>query len=342
MPRPLLAMALAVACVSPAWATPPKVVTDIAAVHSLVSRVMDGAGEPDLLIPPGASPHFHALKPSDAKTLREAGIIIKIGPQLSPWMDRPLTSLAGSAQRLRLLEQPGTITLPARTGATFEPHDHAETGHDGHETEAHGAPAHGPDEHAHGHDAHASGDDAHAHGSEDHAHDHGPIDAHAWLDPENGKLWLSVIADALSELDPGNAALYGANAAAGADEIDAAIRDTRAILAPMQDLRFIVFHDAYQYFERRFGLTAVGAIALSDASPPGPARIAELRERVAAMGVSCALTEPQFDLDLVMTVFGDRDIKTAVVDPAGSSIPLGPGMYPDLIRSIGTALAACD
>ena len=110
----------------------------------------------------------------------------------------------------------------------------------------------------------------------------------------------------------------------------------------MQDLNFIVFHDAYQYFEHRFGLRAAGAIALSDASPPGPARIAELRERVAALKVTCALTEPQFDLDLVQTVFEGHDLKTAVVDPAGSGIPLGPDMYPDLIRSVGTALASCN
>lgn len=309
MPRSLLFAALTAVLAVPAWAEPPKVVADIAAVHSLVSQVMAGVGQPDLLIPPGGSPHFYALKPSDAKKLREADVIIKIGPQLSPWMDRPLTSLAGSAKRLRLLEQPDTITLPMRTGATFEPHDH--------------------------------GDEDHGH---DHHHDHaagGPIDSHAWLDPENGKIWLGVIAEALAGTDPDNAARYHANAAAGVAQIDAAVEDTRTIVAPLQDLRFIVFHDAYQYFEHRFGLTAVGAIALSDASPPGPARIAELRDRVAGLDVTCALTEPQFDPDLLETVFRGRGVKTAVVDPAGDSIALGPGMYPELIRSVGKALAAC-
>ena len=311
MSRSLLALALATGFALPAWAAPPHVLTDIAPVHSLVSRVMAGVGEPDLLIPPGASPHFHALKPSDARKLREAQVVIKIGPQLSPWMDRPLTSMAGSARRLQLLEQPQTITLPARTGATFEPHaQHGEQHPDAHD---HGDPQDG-----------------------------GAIDAHAWLDPENGKAWLPVIAKALSELDPEHAPLYHANAEAGAAEIEAAAQETRAMLAPLHDLRFVVFHDAYQYFERRFGLTATGAIALSDASPPGPARIAELRERVAALDVSCALTEPQFDLDLVRTVFDGHEVKTAIVDPAGASIPLGPQMYPELIRSVGRALADCD
>jgi len=311
----LLFAGLTAVFAAPAWAAPPQVVTDIAAVHSLVSRVMDGVGKPDLLIPPGGSAHFYALKPSDAKKLRGAEIIIKIGPQLSPWMDRPLTSLAGSARRLRLLEQPGTITLPVRTGTTFEPHPH------------HGAAGH--DDHAH------DRADPQDHPSE------GEIDSHAWLDPGNGKIWLGPIAGTLAEMDTQNAARYHANAAAGVDEIDDAVEDTRAILAPVQDLRFIVFHDAYQYFEHRFGVAAVGAIALSDATPPGPARIAELRDRAAKLGVACALTEPQFDPDLMRTVFRGHDVKTAVVDPAGDSIPLGPQMYPELIRSVGKALADC-
>ena len=117
--------------------------------------------------------------------------------------------------------------------------------------------------------------------------------------------------------------------------------DTRAALASVQDLHFIVFHDAYQYFEHRFGLNAAGAIALSDAAPPGPSRLAELRARVSDLSITCALTEPQFDADLVATVFRGHDITTAVIDPIGSSIPPGPQMYPELIRSVGTALADC-
>ena len=125
-------------------------------------------------------------------------------------------------------------------------------------------------------------------------------------------------------------------------QLAALSREIEEGLAPVRGNNFIVFHDAYQYFEHRFGLRAAGAIALSDASPPGPARIAELRERVAALKVTCALTEPQFDLDLVQTVFEGHDLKTAVVDPAGSAIPLGPDMYPELIRSVGAALTSCN
>ncbi|WP_415393904.1 zinc ABC transporter substrate-binding protein [Paracoccus sp. SJTW-4] len=319
MSRPLLALALA-ALAAPAAAEAPRVVADIAPVHSLVARVMQGVGEPALLVPPGASPHFHALRPSDAQALQAAQIVVTVGPELAPWLDRPLATLAGTATRIDLLHSPGTTVLPTRSSALFEAHSHDD----------HAAPD-DHDDHDHDHDGHDDGG----------SHDQGATDPHAWLDPENGKLWLNIIAAALAEADPDNAALYRANATEGAAEIDAATADTSAEVAPLDGLRYVVFHDAYQYFENRFGLPAAGAIAISDASPPGPARIAELRERTAKMGVTCALTEPQFDPDLIATVFQGRNVATAVLDPIGAQIPPGPQMYPALIRSIGAALAGC-
>lgn len=322
MSRPLLALALA-ALAAPAAAEPPRVVADIAPVHSLVARVMQGVGEPALLVPPGASPHFHALRPSDAQALQAAQIVVTVGPELAPWLDRPLATLAGTATRIDLLHSPGTTVLPTRSSALFEAHSH----------DNHAA----PDDH----DDHGDHDRDHAEHDDADSHDHGATDPHAWLDPENGKLWLNIIAAALAEAEPDNAALYRANATEGAAEIDAATADTRTEIAPLDGLRYVVFHDAYQYFENRFALPATGAIAISDASAPGPARIAELRERTAEMGVTCALTEPQFDPDLIATVFQGRNVATAVLDPIGAQIPPGPQMYPALIRSIGAALAGC-
>ena len=311
MSRPLLVLAL-VTMATPVTAEPPRVVADIAPVHSLVARVMEGVGEPALLVPPGASPHFHALRPSDGQALQSAQIVVTVGPELTPWLDRPLESLAGTATRIDLLHSPGTTVLPSRSGALFE---------------------------AHSHDDHDDHDDHGEH--DDNGHAHGPTDPHAWLDPENGKRWLDSIAAALAGADPENSAVYHANAIQGAAEIDAAAAETQARIKPLRGLRYVVFHDAYQYFENRFGLPATGAIAISDASAPGPARIAELRERTAEMGVTCALTEPQFDPDLIATVFQGRNVATAVLDPIGAQIPPGPQMYPALIRSIGEALAGC-
>lgn len=309
----------------------PKVVADIPPVHGLVARVMAGVGEPSLLIRPGASPHGYAMKPSEASALQSAQVVFFVGPELTPWLMRPIETLAPKAAHVELLDAPGSVMLPTRTGATFEPHDHGDHDHGDHDHEGHD---HGPE----GDAAHGP-DDGHDHAHDGHSHD--GIDPHAWLDPENGKAWTRAIAAELAKIDPDNAAAYAANADAAVAEIDAAEAETKSALAPISNLRFVAFHDAYQYFENRFGVHAAGAVSLSDATTPSPARIAELRKRVAEMGVTCALSEPQFDPDLLNTVFDGSGVKTAVIDPIGAEIPTGQGFYPALIRKLGAALTAC-
>lgn len=331
MSRPIFTT-LAVALLPCAgWAEAPRVVADIPPVQSLVARVMQGVAEPALLIRPGASPHGYQMKPSEAAALDAAQAVFFVGPELTPWIERPLQSLATDAVQVELLAAPGTVTLATRSAATFGGHDDAGA--------APGGGMQGAGRDAAGTDGPAR-DDAAADGH-DHAHDHGGIDPHAWLDPENGKAWLAAIADELARLDPPNAATYAENARAGAVEIDAAAADTQAVVASLGPLRFLVFHDAYQYFENRFGLTAAGAVSVSDASTPSPARIAELQQAVATLDVTCALAEPQFDADLVTAVTQGHDVRTAVLDPVGAALPPGPQMYPELIRSIGAALKAC-
>ena len=344
----------------PARAEPPQVAADIAPVHSLVAQVMAGVGTPELIVRPGASPHGYALRPSEAGALQDADLVVWIGPELTPWLDRSLDTLAPEAARLTLLAQDETRTRPFRTGATFAAHDHGAAedahGHE-HEDEDHGhddahahADEHGHEEHEHEHESgeHAHGDheDAeHAHDDhaqdEAHAHDHTGTDPHAWLDPANGKAWLDVIAAELSRADPGNAGTYLSNAADAKAEIDATVADIEARLDGMGDLSFVVFHDAYQYFEARFGLSAAGAISLSDATDPSPARIAELREMVAARGIDCAFAEPQFAPGILEAVFSETDAEVAVIDPMGTEIAPGPDFYPALLRSVADSFARC-
>jgi zinc transport system substrate-binding protein len=329
MRRLLLSAVPAILLSAPALAEVPSVAADIAPVQGLVARVMDGVGEPALIIQQGASPHEYSLRPSEAAALENADIVFWIGESLTPWMAETVETLAGDATVVELLDVPGTVTLPYRTGATFEAHDHGDHDHD-HDHD------HG-DDHAHDHD-HDHGED-HAH--DDHGHSHDGLDPHAWLDPENAKLWLDAIAAELSAADPANAAAYAANAAAGRAEIDAASAEAAATVAPLKDGGFIVFHDAYQYFEARFGLAAAGAISLSDASEPSPARIAEIQGVVADLGVVCVFSEPQFNAGLVATVMDGSAAKTAVLDPLGTTIEAGPGFYPALIRQLSASMAGC-
>ena len=361
-------MALAGSLAGAAWAEAPRVATDIAPVHSLVARVMDGVGAPDLIIQKGASPHGYSLRPSEAGALQEAEIVFWIGPDLTPWMTDAAETLAGDARIVTLLDLPATTRLEFREGALFEAHSH-EGEHDhgddhGHEADHDHAKAEHEHEHEHeaGHDhdhdhdhdhakaehdhEHEAGHD-HDHGHEDHAtdhdhgHAHGAHDPHAWLSPANAAAWLDAIAATLSEADPQNADAYAANAAAGKAELDALTEDVAQRLAPVKDRDFIVFHDAYQYFEDAFGLSAAGAISLSDATDPSPARIAEIQGRIREEGVDCVLAEPQFNEGIVATVTEGTAVNTGVVDPMGSTLDLGPGFYPALIRDLATQLAEC-
>lgn len=318
MSRKLLSLSLTATLMGgAAFAEVPRVAVDITPVHSLVARVMDGVGTPDLIIQSGASPHEYSLRPSEASALQEANVFFWIGPDLTPWLTEAIETLAPHAAITTLLETEGTIELKFREGALFEAHDH--------------------DDHAEeeGHDDH---DD---HAKEEGHDDHGAHDPHAWLSPQNAANWLIVIAGQLSAADPENAGAYFANAAAGRAEMDALMTQVNATLDPVRSGRFVVFHDAYQYFESDFDFPASGAISIGDASDPSPVRIAEIQKRIADEGISCVLAEPQFNAGLVTTVLGGSDANTGVIDPLGSDLEPGATLYPQLINNMATGLAGC-
>ncbi|WP_047996634.1 zinc ABC transporter substrate-binding protein [Puniceibacterium sp. IMCC21224] len=321
MSRTLLPASLAAALIGgSALAQAPSVAVDIAPVHSLVARVMQGVGTPDLIVQPGASPHQYALRPSEARGLQEADLVFWVSAGLTPWLDGAIETLAADASVTELLESDGTVTLDFREGALFEKHVHSGEAHDDHAEEEH-------DDHTE-HDDHAG-------------HDHDKHDPHAWLSPQNASNWMNVVAAQLSAADPENAGIYFANAAAGRVEIATMITEVNTMLEPLRGNRFIVFHDAYQYFETDFDFPAAGAISISDASDPSPARIAEIRERIAAEDINCVLAEPQFNPGLAATVLDGSNADTAVIDPMGSDLEIGPALYLQLIRNLATSLAKC-
>ena len=341
-----------------AWADVPQVATDISPVHSLVAQVMEGVGEPALIIAPGASPHEYSLRPSEAGALQEADLVFWIGPDLTPWMTDAIDTLASNAVVTTLMDADGTTVLPFRESALFEAHAHGDEDHD------HGKDhdEHGHDDHAdhddHGHEDHADHDDHgheepadhddHAHEEhadhEDHGHDdhaHGAHDPHIWLSPDNGAVWLNAIAAQLSAIDPDNAGTYYANAAAARDDLAATRTEIETILDPVRDRNFIVFHDAYQYFETAFNFPASGAISVSDATDPSPARIAEIQDRVKDQGVTCVLSEPQFDPGIVEAVMEGSEARTGVLDPLGSDLEPGTDVYGQVLRNLAKTLADC-
>ncbi|HMQ92550.1 MAG TPA: zinc ABC transporter substrate-binding protein [Amaricoccus sp.] len=327
-----VAAALALAAMpGAAAASPPVVATDIAPVQSIVARVMAGVGAPGLVVPPGASPHGYALRPSEAELLQEAGLVVWVGPALDPWLAGPIDTLAAEAARVTLQDAPGIRLLPIRSGGPFEPHEH-DHGQD------HGQAGEAAD-HDHDHDHGTEAADAdHDH---DHEHEHGGPDGHLWLDPGNAVAAARAVAAALAPLDPENAAAYAANAEAFATEMAELSSEIEDRLAPVRGQRFIVFHDAYQYFEDRFDMPAAGSVSLQEGVAPGAARVAEIHDRVRDAQISCAFTEPQFEPKLLGTVIEGAGVRTDVLDPIGAALPPGPDLYPALMLGLADSLAEC-
>lgn len=300
---------------SSAIADVPNVSVDIAPLHSLVASVMNGVGVPSLIIPPGSSPHDHQLRPSEAKAMQDANIVFWMGEELTPWMENAVKTLSSNASVTTFLENDKTSLLEFREGALFEAHDHDDEEHD--------------DEH-----------DEH----DDEEHDeqgHGSHDPHAWLSPNNAKAWLDVIAAQLSSYDTENAGVYFTNAASAKSEIEMMIAEINLALDPIRGGKFIVFHDAYQYFENDFDFQASGAISIGDASDPSPARIAKIQKRIRDEEINCVLAEPQFKANLVQTVMEGSQANTNVIDPLGAGLKPGILLYNKLIKNMAQSLADC-
>ena len=150
-----------------------------------------------------------------------------------------------------------------------------------------------------------------------------------------------MIATALSKIDPTNSDIYFANATQAKADIDTVISELEETLAEFRGTNFIVYHDAYQYFEKRFDVLAAGSISLGDVSDPSPARIAEVRKKVEELGITCVFSEPQFNSELVRTVSDRVSVKTRVIDPLGTQFTLGPDFYLNVLRGIAQSMASC-
>lgn len=324
--------ALLTSAALPAWAEVPSVVTDIPPVHALVAEVMGDLGSPELLLAKGASEHDFQLRPSQAASVADAGLVVWIGHELTPWLEAPLENRPAGSASLALLDAPGTVTQGyGEAGAHADDGEaHTEAGHD-HEAE----PA---KEEGHDHEG-----EAHSEAEGDaHDHAHSGADPHAWLDPGNGKVWLGLIAAELSRLDPDNAATYAANAAAATQRIDQLDAEVAAILAPAEGKPIVTFHDAYGYFFGHYGLTIAGTIALGDAASPGAQRLSALRDTMEAGEVLCIFPEVQHDAALVTQMAEGTGARIGgALDPVGSSLEPGPGAYAALLRGMAQTIADC-
>lgn len=290
-----------------------KVITTIRPIHSLAASVMLGVAEPRLLVDGMASPHTFVMKPSDAKALAASTILIRVSESLEPFTQKLIPSLPKQVKVLTLEAIPGLTLHAMRTGATFEAHD--DGAHKGH--------GHGPK-----HAATKPGPGA-------------ATDGHIWLDPDNAKAIARYIAEALAASAPSHAATFRANAEALASRIDGLAKDLGEIVKPAVGRSYIVFHDAYQYFERRYGLEPAGSVTVSPDVPASAKRIAALRRKVIDLKVACVFAEPQFAPKLIEPIIETTPARRGTLDPLGAAIPTGPDQYFGLMRNLATDLRAC-
>jgi zinc transport system substrate-binding protein len=302
-----------------------KVVTSIKPIHSLASYLMDGVGKPDLIVDGFNSPHGFSMKPSHAKMLQNADLIFWIGEDLESFLEKPLNSIAKKAEKIELIEIKGLNVLKFRERNIFDEHDH-----DDH--------AKKEDDHD-DHDDHDKKEDDHDDHDGHEGHGHGEYDPHIWLDPINAKVILKEMTEHLIENDLKNASTYKSNLDKALNDIDKLNIDVMTELN--ESTSSIVFHDAYQYFEKRFNVKILGAFTVNTDVMPGAEQLSEIREIIEHDKVKCIFSEPQFNPDIIKVVAKDMNIKTGVVDPLGATLNPGKDLYFDLIRNMSASFKGC-
>lgn len=298
--RKTLLSALILACLAlPAQAEPPKVLVSIKPLHSLVASVMQGVAEPGLIVSGNSSPHGYTMRPSDARALEQAKLIIWVGKEFETWLERPLSKRQDT---LSMMSLPGLTRLDTREGGVWEPH-------------------------------------AHDHG--DHHDEHDETDGHVWLDTGNATLLVKAVSDRLSALDPAHASRYAANAEATRQRLAALDSDLKARLAPLAQRPYVVFHDAHQYFEARYGLSPAGAITVDPERHPGAKRMAALRERLKSAKAACVFGEPGTPTATARNLSESTGIRLGQLDPEGLLVESGPESYFQQMQGLATAIAEC-
>ena len=286
-----------------------KVVTTIKPIHSLVAGVMDGLGSPSLIVDGSNSPHNFSLKPSHAKMIEDAEIIFWVGEDLETFMIKPLESIANNATKVSFMDLDSIIKLKFKEENILEVegYDDDHDDHDDHDN----------------HDKHADGE----------------FDAHIWLDPKNAIEIVNEIAKTLSLKDPNKKNVYYSNAEKLNHSLNELIEKIN--LSINKNARFIVFHDAYQYFEKRFDVSSAGALILNEEALPSAKKVSEIHKIIKKQNINCIISEPQFNPNIIKSIAQDSSILTGSFDPLGSSFDTNKNLYFEMILSLSNSLKDC-
>ena len=364
-----------------------KVLTTIYPVHGLsLMALEEDLFDVDILSNPNASPHGRMLKPSDIRKMKEADLVIQIGPSLESSLQKALIEHAGG--KLLTLENVAGLNLRSvRQGGVWGEGHHDHGDHEGHDSHNHADISHEHDEkhQSHmmnndheGHKDHEShmamhqanmSDENHQHGDHEnhivHSHIHGEehndhhqdhavehhgdanhhsqkmTDPHIWLDPKNARLMLGAIVERAMTLKPDLSSRLKEKLEAANKTLAALEQKIGQDLAGLSDRPYLVFHDAYQYFEAAYNLNAAGAVLLDPERKPGAKRIAALKDHLKEDEIKCIFSEPQFSPKLLDVIVEDTDIKKAVLDPLGAGLKLDQDFYPALLENMAKSMTAC-
>lgn len=281
-----------------------RVLTSIRPLQLIAAAVQDGVGTPEVLLPPGASPHNYALRPSDVRRVADADLLYWIGPDMESFLPRVLKSRTSP-----------TVAVQEIAGLSLR---HFGEGH----------------EHAHEQGGN----------SDEHDHDHQPgsLDAHLWLLPANARVIAGRMAADLSAADPANSARYQANLNAFSERLNALDQRLKQRVAGVAGKPYFVFHEAFDYFESAYGLKHTGVFSIASEVQPGAQHVAAMRERLQEAGPTCVFSEPPLRPRLVSTLSEGLPVRLAELDAlGGKDIPLDAHGYERLLENLGDELAGC-
>ncbi len=303
--RTLLASALLMA--GPLSSASAAVVTSIRPLGFIASAIADGVTPTEVLLPDGASPHDFALRPSDIQRLRSADLVLWVGPDMETFLNKALVPISAT-RKLAISELPAVKPLLMK-GEDDDDHDHA--------------------------------GEAHNHADDDHGHHHGEYNMHVWLSPEIAKVTAIAIHDRLLELMPQNKDKLDANLRQFENLLTQTDKNVGNMLTPVQGKGYFVFHDAYGYFEKHYGLSPLGHFTVNPEIQPGAQRLHQIRTQLVEQKAVCVFAEPQFRPAVINAVAKGTKVRSGTLDPLGIGIALGKDSYGKFLNQLSNQYVSC-
>ncbi|HGE8376117.1 TPA: zinc ABC transporter substrate-binding protein ZnuA [Serratia marcescens] len=303
--RTLLASALLMA--GPLSSASAAVVTSIRPLGFIAAAIADGVTPTEVLLPDGASPHDFALRPSDIQRLRSADLVLWVGPDMEAFLTKALVPISAT-RKLAISELPAVKPLLMK-GEEDDDHEHA--------------------------------GEADNHADDDHGHHHGEYNMHVWLSPEIAKVTAIAIHDRLLELMPQNKDKLDANLRQFENLLTQTDKNVGNMLTPVQGKGYFVFHDAYGYFEKHYGLSPLGHFTVNPEIQPGAQRLHQIRTQLVEQKAVCVFAEPQFRPAVINAVAKGTKVRSGTLDPLGTGIALEKDSYGKFLTQLSNQYVSC-